>query len=581
MGKLKRIFKFFYQENYDIQHRLLNIILLSGLIGIFISSIVSAFLGFKVITLVITGFSFISFLISLWIANGLKKPQTAIVFLSILANNIILPVMFVLSGGMQSGMPVWSLMGLLFSVMLIRGKKAYVVFVLNLLGFIGAIIFSYLHPDRLIYLESIRDVYIDLIVGVILVSGIFTLIFKYQSYIYEKQKKEILNAYKTAQKATDAKTEFLSNISHDIRTPLNAIVGYTELAQKSFEDQDKLKDYISKISIASNHLLDLVSEVLDMSKIEKGMVFNVEEVVCKISDVIEDVLHLLQKEISDKQLKVHVEYSLLDDGVVSCDKVHVNQILINLIGNAVKYSGPEKNIYINVIQFTAEDDSKTLFEFHIKDEGCGINAEYLDKIFLPFVRERRVENSSVPGSGLGLAISKSLAEMLGGSISVKSEENVGSEFVVSLPIPVPSLTEVVDDEESLDYDFKGKRILVVDDDDMSREIFSASLRSTGADVIEAQDGSFAIERITLSNPGFYDLILMDLHMPAIDGFEAAKIIRNLETKELSDIPIIAVTANAFPEDKKKAFESGMNAYLVKPVKINDLEKVLKLILHDH
>ncbi len=581
MGKLKRIFKFFYQENYDIQHRLLNIILLSGLIGIFISSIVSAFLGFKVITLVITGFSFISFLISLWIANGLKKPQTAIVFLSILANNIILPVMFVLSGGMQSGMPVWSLMGLLFSVMLIRGKKAYVVFALNLLGFIGAIIFSYFHPESLIYLESIRDVYIDLIVGVILVSGIFTLIFKYQSYIYEKQKKEILNAYKTAQKATDAKTEFLSNISHDIRTPLNAIVGYTELAQKSFEDQDKLKDYISKISIASNHLLNLVSEVLDMSKIEKGMVFNVEEVVCKISDVIEDVLHLLQKEISDKQLKVHVEYSLLDDGVVSCDKVHVNQILINLIGNAVKYSGPEKNIYINVIQFTAEDDSKTLFEFHIKDEGCGINAEYLDKIFLPFVRERRVENSSVPGSGLGLAISKSLAEMLGGSISVKSEENVGSEFVVSLPIPVPSLTEVVDDEESFDYDFKGKRILVVDDDDMSREIFSASLRSTGADVIEAQDGSFAIERITLSNPGFYDLILMDLHMPAIDGFEATKIIRNLETKELSDIPIIAVTANAFPEDKKKAFESGMNAYLVKPVKINDLEKVLKLILHDH
>ena len=581
MGKLKRIFKFFYQENYDIQHRLLNIILLSGLIGIFISSIVSAFLGFKLITLVITGFSFISFLISLWIANGLKKPQAAVVFLSILANNIILPAMFVLSGGMQSGMPVWSLMGLLVSVMLIRGKKAYVVFVLNLLGFISAIIFSYFHPDSLIYLESIRDIYIDLIVGVILVSGIFTLIFKYQSYIYEKQKKEILNAYKTAQKATDAKTEFLSNISHDVRTPLNAIVGYTELAQKSFEDQDKLKDYISKISIASNHLLNLVSEVLDMSKIEKGMVFKVEEVVCKISDVIEDVLHLLQKEISDKQLKVHVEYSLLDDGVVSCDKVHVNQILINLIGNAVKYSGPEKNIYINVIQFTAEDDSKTLFEFHIKDEGCGINAEYLDKIFLPFVRERRVENSSVPGSGLGLAISKSLAEMLGGSISVKSEENVGSEFVVSLPIPVPSLTEVVDDEESLDYDFKGKRILVVDDDDMSREIFSASLRSTGADVIEAQDGSFAIERITLSNPGFYDLILMDLHMPAIDGFEATKIIRNLETKELSDIPIIAVTANAFPEDKKKAFESGMNAYLVKPVKINDLEKVLKLILHDH
>ena len=187
-----------------------------------------------------------------------------------------------------------------------------------------------------------------MVIAVVMVASIFTLIFKYQAYVYEKQKKEILNAYKEAQKATNAKSEFLSKISHDIRTPVNAVVGYTEIAKRNINDTEKLKDAFNKISIASNHLLNLIDEVLDMSKIESGKAYKIEEEVCHLSDLVDEVTRLMQKEISDKNLKVHTNFSLMDDGVVSCDRLHLSQILLNLLCNAIKYSYPEKNIFIDV-----------------------------------------------------------------------------------------------------------------------------------------------------------------------------------------------------------------------------------------
>lgn len=580
MNGLKRFFKKFFQESFDIQHRLLNIILLSGMLGIVLSCISSIFLGFDPFSYLLIGLCLVFFVFTLWVANGLKKPQLAVIILSIITNNIILPLLYLYSGGMKSGIPIWCLMGLIFSVMLLKGKKAYIILSINLLGFLTAVFVSYKFPQFLITIDSIKFIYIDMVIAVVMVASIFTLIFKYQAYVYEKQKKEILNAYKEAQKATNAKSEFLSKISHDIRTPVNAVVGYTEIAKRNINDTEKLKDAFNKISIASNHLLNLIDEVLDMSKIESGKAYKIEEEVCHLSDLVDEVTRLMQKEISDKNLKVHTNFSLMDDGVVSCDRLHLSQILLNLLCNAIKYSYPEKNIFIDVVQFTSDDDSNSIYEFHVKDEGCGINQDYLDKIFIPFEREKTALNNAVAGTGLGLAITKSLVEMLHGTIEVSSELGKGAEFVVTLPLAVPDLTELEEDEETMVYDFHGKRILIVDDDDMSREITCDALKEVGAEVEEARDGSFAIEKINISTPGFYDLVIMDVHMPVIDGCEATKIIRGLKNKELAEIPIIAMTANAFPEDKKRAFNSGVNAYLIKPVRINDLVKVLKLILHE-
>ena len=580
MSGLKRFFKKFFQESFDIQHRLLNIILLSGMLVIVLSCISSIFLGFDPFSYLLIGICLVFFLFTLWVANGLKKPQLAVIILSIITNNIILPLLYLYSGGMKSGIPIWCLMGLIFSVMLLKGKKAYIILSINLLGFLAAVFISYKFPQFLITIDSIKFIYIDMVIAVVMVASIFTLIFKYQAYVYEKQKKEILNAYKEAQKATNAKSEFLSKISHDIRTPVNAVVGYTEIAKRNINDTEKLKDAFNKISIASNHLLNLIDEVLDMSKIESGKAYKIEEEVCHLSDLVDEVTRLMQKEISDKNLKVHTNFSLMDDGVVSCDRLHLSQILLNLLCNAIKYSYPEKNIFIDVVQFTSDDESNSIYEFHVKDEGCGINQDYLDKIFIPFEREKTALNNAVAGTGLGLAITKSLVEMLHGTIEVSSELGKGAEFVVTLPLAVPDLTELEEDEDTMVYDFHGKRILIVDDDDMSREITCDALKEVGAEVEEARDGSFAIEKINISTPGFYDLVIMDVHMPVIDGCEATKIIRGLKTKELAEIPIIAMTANAFPEDKKRAFNSGVNAYLIKPVRINDLVKVLKLILHE-
>ena len=580
MSGLKRFFKKFFQESFDIQHRLLNIILLSGMLGIVLSCISSIFLGFDPFSYLLIGICLVFFVFTLWVANGLKKPQLAVIMLSIITNNIILPLLYLYSGGMKSGIPIWCLMGLIFSVMLLKGKKAYIILSINLLGFLAAVFISYKFPQFLITIDSIKFIYIDMVIAVVMVASIFTLIFKYQAYVYEKQKKEILNAYKEAQKATNAKSEFLSKISHDIRTPVNAVVGYTEIAKRNINDTEKLKDAFNKISIASNHLLNLIDEVLDMSKIESGKAYKIEEEVCHLSDLVDEVTRLMQKEISDKNLKVHTNFSLMDDGVVSCDRLHLSQILLNLLCNAIKYSYPEKNIFIDVVQFTSDDESNSIYEFHVKDEGCGINQDYLDKIFIPFEREKTALNNAVAGTGLGLAITKSLVEMLHGTIEVSSELGKGTEFVVTLPLAVPDLTELEEDEDTMVYDFHGKRILIVDDDDMSREITCDALKEVGAEVEEARDGSFAIEIINISTPGFYDLVIMDVHMPVIDGCEATKIIRGLKTKELAEIPIIAMTANAFPEDKKRAFNSGVNAYLIKPVRINDLVKVLKLILHE-
>lgn len=580
MSGLKRFFKKFFQESFDIQHRLLNIILLSGMLGIVLSCISSIFLGFDPFSYLLIGICLVFFVFTLWVANGLKKPQLAVIILSIITNNIILPLLYLYSGGMKSGIPIWCLMGLIFSVMLLKGKKAYIILSINLLGFLAAVFISYKFPQFLITIDSIKFIYIDMVIAVVMVASIFTLIFKYQAYVYEKQKKEILNAYKEAQKATNAKSEFLSKISHDIRTPVNAVVGYTEIAKRNINDTEKLKDAFNKISIASNHLLNLIDEVLDMSKIESGKAYKIEEEVCHLSDLVDEVTRLMQKEISDKNLKVHTNFSLMDDGVVSCDRLHLSQILLNLLCNAIKYSYPEKNIFIDVVQFTSDDESNSIYEFHVKDEGCGINQDYLDKIFIPFEREKTALNNAVAGTGLGLAITKSLVEMLHGTIEVSSELGKGAEFVVTLPLAVPDLTELEEDEDTMVYDFHGKRILIVDDDDMSREITCDALKEVGAEVEEARDGSFAIEKINISTPGFYDLVIMDVHMPVIDGCEATKIIRGLKTKELAEIPIIAMTANAFPEDKKRAFNSGVNAYLIKPVRINDLVKVLKLILHE-
>ena len=579
MLKDNRFVRRFFGEQYDIQHRLLNLILMVGILGVAFACIVSIVMQQNSLTQILSFTCLVLFILIFWVANKLERAQLAIIVFSILFNNLILPGLFITSGGIESGMPLWYLLAFIFPFLLIKGKKSIIVFVISIIEFIALIIYVYHHPEIILKLDNARMVYTDMVITMIAVVVIIASIFRYQTWTYEKQRKMIIKSIREANEAVQQKQIFLSSVSHDIRTPMDSIIGFTEIAKKNKDNPERLEDCLSKISLASSHLMSLVNEVLDMSKIESGKAV-IEEEMCSIHSIIDDILQILQHEIEAKKLKIETDYSMLDEDVLSCDKIRLNQILQNLLSNAVKYSYEGGKITISVIQLSTEDESVILNEFHIKDEGCGMTPEFVEHVFEPFARDK-TSTSSIEGTGLGLTIAKSLAEIMGGNIEVMSELGKGTEFTAVIPLSIPTLTEIEEDQDIVIYDFKNRHVLIVDDDNLSREILAEALRNEGFIVDEAIDGSFAIEKLRDSQAGAYELVIIDLQMPVMDGYETTKIIRKFADEKISQIPIVALTAEAFPEEKTKAFGCGVNAYLVKPVDMKALLKVLMLFFREN
>ncbi len=579
MLKNNRLIRRFFGEQYDIQHRLLNIILVVGILGVAFACLMSVIMHQNWMTQALSFICLFLFILIFWIANSLKRSQLAIIVFSILFNNLILPVLYITSGGIESGMPLWCLLGFVFPFLLIKGRSCVSVFILSIVEFIALIIYSYYHPEIIFKMASIKMVYVDMVITMIAVVVVIASIFRYQAYIYQKQQKTIIKSVREANEAIKQKQDFISNVSHDIRTPMDSIIGFTELAKKNMDNPEKLADSLEKISRASGHLMNLINEVLDISKIDSGQ-SAVEENMCSIHEIIDNVCQIMQNEIDNKKLKVELDYSMLDEDVLSCDNIRLNQILMNLVSNAVKYSYEGGHITISVIQLSTEDESKIINEFHIKDEGCGMTPEFMEHVFEPFARDK-ASPVSAEGTGLGLTIAKSLTEIMGGSIEVVSELGKGSEFTAIIPLSIPSLTEIEEEQDIVIYDFKGRRVLVVDDNQLNREILVEAMREEGFIVDEAIDGSFAIEKLRDNEPGTYELVILDLQMPVMDGYETTKIIRNFKDEKVSSIPIVALTADALPEEKTRAFNCGVNAYLVKPVDMPSLLKVLMLFFREN
>jgi len=579
MLKDNKVFRRLFGEQNDIQHRLLNIILVVGILGVAFACLVSFIMHQNAMTQILSVSCLVLFIIIFWIANKTERFQVAIIAFSILFNNIILPLLFICSGGIEGGMPLWCLLGFVFPFLLIKGRSCVVVFIISILEFIGIVVYTYYHPEVIMKMSSMKMVLIDMVVTMIAVVVIFASIFRYQTHIYEKQKNTITTAIRNANIAIKQKQDFISNVSHDIRTPMDSIIGFTELAKKNLDNPEKLVDSLEKITRASGHLLNLVNEVLDISKIDSGKSI-VEEDLCSIHSIIDNVCQIMQHEIDQKKIKLDIDYSMLDEDVLSCDNIRLNQILLNLVSNAVKYSYEGGTVSVSVIQLSTDDESKIINEFHIRDEGCGMTPEFLEHVFEPFARDK-TSPVAADGTGLGLTIAKSLTEIMGGTIEVISELGKGSEFTVTIPLSIPSLTEIEEEQDIVIYDFKGRRVLVVDDNNLNREILVEALREEGFIVDEAIDGSFAIEKLRDAEPGTYELVILDLQMPVMDGYETTKIIRNFKDNRVSQIPIVAVTADALPEEKTRAFNCGVNAYLVKPVDMPDMLKVLMLFFREN
>ena len=532
----------------------------------------------------------------------------------------------------------------------------------------------------------------------------------------DKQINQALSdAVAAAETANRAKSTFLSNMSHDIRTPMNAIIGFTTLALSNIDDKERVKDYLAKTLASSNHLLSLINDVLDMSRIESGKI-HLEEVEVNLSDVLHDLKTIVSGQIYAKQLELYMDATDVTDEDVYCDKTRLNQILLNLLSNAIKFTPAGGTVSVRVRQLAGKVHGCGQYEFRIKDNGIGMSEEFAQKIFDPFERERTSTVSRIQGTGLGMAITKNIVDMMGGTIEVQTAQGKGSEFIICVPMrtqdehrPVEKITEleglkalVVDDDfntcdsvtkmlvkvgmraewtlsgkeavlrarqsiemsdvyhayiidwrlpdmngievtrqirslhddtpiiiltaydwsdieveakaagvtafcskpmfmsdlrETLmsalgqkltdasqellpeeDADFKDRHILLVEDNELNREIAQEILQEYGFRVDTAENGAVAVEKVRTAAPGSYDLVLMDVQMPVMDGYTATRQIRALENPALAGIPILAMTANAFDEDRRNAMESGMNGFLSKPIVIGDLVQELHKIL---
>lgn len=533
----------------------------------------------------------------------------------------------------------------------------------------------------------------------------------------DKQRNMALSeAVCAAETANRAKSTFLSNMSHDIRTPMNAIIGFTTLAAGNIGNQEKVQNYLGKILASSNHLLSLINDILDMSRIESGKI-HLEETEVNLADVLHDVKTIISGQIQAKQLELYMDVMDVVDEDVYCDKTRLNQVLLNLLSNAIKFTPSGGTVSVRLSQLASPGKDSGLYEIRVKDNGIGMSEEFLNRIFDSFERERTSTVSKIQGTGLGMAITKNIVDMMGGTIQIHTKQGKGTEFIVRLPLRIQSVSHhsviikeleglkalVVDDDfntcdsvtkmlvkvgmrsewtlsgkeavlrakqsmeigdafhayiidwrlpdmngievtrqirnlgddtpiiiltaydwsdieaeaieagvtafcakpmfmsdlrETLMHtlgkkicaenesdsirkkiDFQNKHLLLVEDNELNREIAEAILEGYGFVVDEAENGAVAVEMVKSAPAETYDCILMDVQMPVMNGYEATKCIRALGNPELKNIPILAMTANAFEEDRRSALECGMNGFVSKPIEIDELSRALENVLH--
>ncbi len=426
--------------------------------------------------------------------------------------------------------------------------------------------------------ETIDDVHSTIVVdGVILLLIIFVglVIMLYVQNLVRKKHESSEREKIRAMESSLAKSRFLFNMSHDIRTPMNAIIGYTELALKE-PSSEVLHDYLVKIDRSNQHLLTLINDILEMSRIESGKV-ELELFPTDLFEIFDNIKELFDEQMKRKNITFEIHTGQVKNPYVWCDAKHLSRVLVNLVSNAYKFTDEGGNVTVSMTE-SGTDDEYGAYEIRIRDTGIGMSREFVEKMFNPFERERTSTVSGIEGTGLGLSISKNIIDLMGGMIDVHTSPGSGTEIVLSLKfkkaaesdISVETETKV---EQVLDVDkmdFSGKRLLLVEDNEINMEIAMMMLTQAGFTVETAENGKIAVEMVSSSTPGYYNAVLMDIQMPVMDGYAATREIRALPNKELANIPILAMTANAFKEDEEAAFAAGMQAHIPKPVDLNVL-----------
>ena len=390
----------------------------------------------------------------------------------------------------------------------------------------------------------------------------------------EKYKAELLIAAKKAEAANEAKTEFLQRMSHDIRTPINGICGLVDMADHYADDMEKQTEYRTKIKEASNLLLELVNDVLDMSKLESGEIV-LEEIPFNLRSISREVFVVIEQVAAEQNIRIMWEKKEIIHRNLIGSPGYVKRVMMNILSNAVKYNRENGHIYLSCMEITSEQPGMTTMEFICRDTGIGMTEEFQKHIFEPFAQEHTGSRTKFPGTGLGMAIAKNLVEKMGGTITLESEYGVGTTFVIRVPFKIDLDADKREEQKDIsEKSIKGLHILLAEDNELNMEIAEFLLQNEGADVTKAWNGQEAVELFRKSGPGGFDVILMDIMMPVMNGYEATKMIRSLDREDAKEIPIIAMTANAFTEDRIRAKEAGMDEHIAKPV---DVELLIKVI----
>lgn len=390
---------------------------------------------------------------------------------------------------------------------------------------------------------------------------------------------EIRKSAEKARKANEAKTRFLFNMSHDIRTPMNAIVGFSGLLEKSIHDEKKSLDYIKKIRVSSDILLTIINQVLEMARIESGKItLNPESV--NIREMVEAMNTVFESSLTKKSLEYQCSLNVVHDQIL-CDKTKMEEIILNVVSNSIKYTNPHGKITVSIDELDSEDEKNANYKVVVEDNGIGMSQDYLPHIFEEFSREHTSTETRVAGTGLGLPIVKSLVDRMGGTIEVECEEGKGTRFIMKFSFPVSLENQVREKEKQnipdITEKLEGKRILLAEDNELNAEIAETVLEETGIKVKHVEDGIQCIEELKKMPEKYYDVILMDVQMPNMDGYTATQRIRDLDDSR-AEIPIIAMTANAYDEDRRKAQEAGMDGFLAKPLDVDEMMRLLAQII---
>lgn len=421
----------------------------------------------------------------------------------------------------------------------------------------------------------------------IFISYLFSLMISTSFYLYTSRKFQqqqyaiqLKESAEQARSANEAKTRFLFNMSHDIRTPMNAIIGFSGLMEQNLDHKEKAKGYLKKIQASSNLLLTIINQVLEMARIESGTAtLNLEP--CNLSELFHSVNFVFESYVKKKGLHFQVD-SKVQHHYAFCDITKLQQIYLNIVSNAIKYTPADHAITVSVIEVPSHKENYARYIFVCKDTGYGMSEEFLPHIFEEFTREHTTTENKISGTGLGLSIVKSMVDLMGGTIKVESIKGKGTKFTVDIALQIASKEEFTEEQvmtkEIVNNEMKHKRILLAEDNDLNAEIAIEILKSEGYLVEHASHGQQCIEMLQNASDGYYDLILMDIQMPFMNGYEACKEIRKMKDTQKANIPIIAMTANAFEEDKQMAMQAGMNDYVPKPMDMKILNPILQKYL---